>query len=196
VLVADKEPLAYWVNFIADLALEKRLDSPLVADAFRCRPLSLRSDFRPPIEHTDEDRAALAAEPHFICLPSDVFQASAWATDLLLHDTDRSTPSSQPTPPLDTAQPVVPKQSPSPETESRKNARRRRDEGKDDRCVGVYLKYLESNETPPGPTVIAAEVGCHPSTASRAIKKWEDKRLEMAQEAARERQALHNDEEN
>jgi DNA-binding MarR family transcriptional regulator len=64
--------------------------------------------------------------------------------------------------------------------------------GKDDRCLGVYLKYLERGETPPRPTEIAKIVGCDPSTASRAIKKWEDKRLELAEKNARDRQTLHN----
>jgi hypothetical protein len=98
-------------------------------------------------------------------------------------------PMKEPTPEesLDDRQPKAP---------SRKTRGAKRDHGKDDKCVGIYLKYLERNETPPGPTEIARRVGCHPSTACRVIKKWEDKRREMAKEDARKRYPLHNDEEN
>jgi hypothetical protein len=75
-----------------------------------------------------------------------------------------------------------------------KKPRAKRDEGKDDKCVCVYLRYVARNETPPGATAIAEEVGCSVSTASRAIKKWEDKRRELALEDARNRYGLHNDE--
>jgi hypothetical protein len=76
-----------------------------------------------------------------------------------------------------------------------KSRRGKRDQGKGDQCVGVYMKYVDRGETPPGPTDIASEVGCSPATASRALKKWEDKRREIAKEAARDRYPLHNDEE-
>jgi hypothetical protein len=65
--------------------------------------------------------------------------------------------------------------------------RRKRNEGKSDRCVGVYVAYLERNQLPPSPTEIAAQVGCAVGTASRAIKRWEDKRKGIAQEDGRER---------
>jgi hypothetical protein len=57
-----------------------------------------------------------------------------------------------------------------------------RDKGFDDKCRGVYLGYLERNETPPTATAIAKKVGCSASTACRAIKPYEDKRKEHAKE--------------
>lgn len=69
--------------------------------------------------------------------------------------------------------------------------KRKRDEGKENQCVGVYMAYVNRHETPPGPSEIAAKVGCHPGTASRAIKRWEDKRQEMAREDARDRYRSH-----
>ena len=63
-----------------------------------------------------------------------------------------------------------------------------RDKGYDDKCRVAYLGYLERKETPPTPTAIAKEVGCSVSTASRAIKHYEDKRKEYAKEDLQSRQ--------
>jgi hypothetical protein len=112
-LPAEQAPLEWWVNRVAELALEKRPDSPLVADAYRCRPLSHPGDFRPP---TDEDLAALAREPHYIKLPSNVFQCSVWAIDLILQAAGPSpSPPSQPIPPLSAAPGDTPEAATEPE---------------------------------------------------------------------------------
>ena len=75
-----------WLNFVVDLALEQKSGSPLIANALRCRPLSHPLDFSP---CTDEELAVLLYEPHYIRLPSNVFRASVWAIDLVLHESGK-----------------------------------------------------------------------------------------------------------
>jgi hypothetical protein len=62
---------------------------------------------------------------------------------------------------------------------------RPRDEGKFDRCVGIYMDAIFRNETPPSITEIARMAKCDKGTASRAIAPLEAKRAEVAREAAR-----------
>lgn len=62
-----------------------------------------------------------------------------------------------------------------------------RKQGKAERCVGVYMTYVNRNETPPSISEIAREVGCDPGTASRALKKYEDLRKEAARSDAESR---------
>ncbi|WP_169981222.1 hypothetical protein [Tautonia rosea] len=88
--------------------------------------------------------------------------------------------------------PIPPGTDPTPEAAPQgarkpRTRHRPRNQGKADQCVGVYLGYLERNECPPGPTEIAAEVGCSVATASRAIQRWEEKRKAMARDEARGR---------
>ena len=71
-------------------------------------------------------------------------------------------------------------------------ARRKRNQGKAERCVGLYMDAVGRNETPPTPSELAREVGCNVATASRAIRKWEETRTAFAKKAASERRGLHN----
>jgi hypothetical protein len=76
---------------------------------------------------------------------------------------------------------------PDPRDSTPKRAPRKRDEGKADRCVGIYMAAIDRGETPPTPTEIARQVGCSVSTVSRATKRWEARRTAEAREDAKGR---------
>jgi hypothetical protein len=67
-----------------------------------------------------------------------------------------------------------------------KKPRRKRNEGKAERCVGLYMAAVIRNETPPTPSEVAEKVGCNIGTACRAIAEWEAKRKELAKEDAKD----------
>jgi hypothetical protein len=50
-----------------------------------------------------------------------------------------------------------------------------RDQGKMNRCRGIYVAALDRNEVPPTAAEIARMVGCNRGTATRAIAPWEAK---------------------
>jgi hypothetical protein len=85
--------------------------------------------------------------------------------------------------------------SPKPESEANeepdppatKQAPRKRNEGKAERCLGIYMDAINRNVTPPTPSELAKQVGCSPGTASRAIAAWEATRKEFAKDGAKSR---------
>ena len=183
-----------WVDRVADLALEKRPDSPLAADAFRFRTLSDPSDPGPP---TDQDLAARAMEPHYIRLPSNVFRSSVWAIDLILHDSEQFTQlitptgivSSAPTasPDVRPSQGASPGNVPSATNQhegklSGKNIpakpRRKRDGEKTLKVVGFLQIYMEGynagviQEPLPNGAGIARHLKVSESTVSRVGRRW------------------------
>jgi hypothetical protein len=79
--------IGIWVNHVAELACQKRPGTPLVADAFRCDSPTLPGDVR---NSTDEELTRQEKEPNCVILPSNVFRASIWAIDLILHDVEQS----------------------------------------------------------------------------------------------------------
>jgi hypothetical protein len=59
-----------------------------------------------------------------------------------------------------------------------------RDRGLEAQCVGVYMEGMHAG-TPYSVAEIARRVGCHPSTASRAIKPYEELRDGQSQPGPR-----------
>lgn len=74
-----------------------------------------------------------------------------------------------------------------PDRPAAKKGRRKRDEGKAERCVGIYMDAITRKLTPPTPSELAKQVGCDPGTASRAIAAWEATRMELAKDDAKSR---------